>query len=252
MPEKEFQGRAALVTGGSRGIGRAVALNLARSGANIAINYLSRDKEALETKEMIEREGAKCVLVKADVSDPEAVRQMAAHAREALGTIGLLVNNAGYSVLESHKEITFESWKKTLAINLDGCFLPTMAIKDGMLDERWGRIVNVSSVAALRPRKLQIHYASSKAALIAMTRCCAEAFAPDVRVNCVAPGLVKTEMGATIPPATAEKIVADTPLARLGEPEDIADVICFLLSDASRFMTGQTIAVSGGRVMLPT
>ena len=249
MNDSEFQGRAALITGGSRGIGLAIAIKLAAHGANIAINYLSRDEEAREAQQMVEREGARCILVKGDVSNPESVVGMARRTREELGPIGLLVANAGISILESHDQITWESWRKTMSVNLDGVFLSVMAVKDEMLANQYGRIVCISSIAALRPRKMQIHYASSKAALSAFTRCCAEAFAPRVRVNCIAPGLIETEMGALIAPAAREKIVSETPLARLGKPEEIANAAYFLLSGLSDFMTGQTIAVSGGRVM---
>ena len=136
-------------------------------------------------------------------------------------------------------------------MNLDGTFLCIMAVKDEMLANRYGRIVCLSSVAALRPRKLQIHYASSKAAIIGIVRCCAEAFAPDIRVNCIAPGLIETEMGALLGPDATQNVIAATPLGRLGQPEEIANVAYFLLSDQSSFMTGQTISVSGGRIMLP-
>ena len=239
-----------MITGGSRGIGRATALKLARHGADIAINYLSRNQEAEEAKSLVEQEGVRCALVKADVSSPDAVADMAARAREALGPIDLLVANAGISILESHEQISFETWRKTMSINLDGAFLTLMAVKDEMIRRGYGRIVCISSVAALRPRRMQIHYAASKAALHAMVRCCAEGFAPHVRVNCIAPGLIETEMGATLGPERSAEIVTQTPLARLGQPEEIADVAYFLLSDLSRFMTGQTIPVSGGRTMI--
>ncbi|MBM3774400.1 MAG: SDR family oxidoreductase, partial [Acidobacteria bacterium] len=161
-----------------------------------------------------------------------------------------LVANAGISLLEGHQQISWETWKKTMAVNLDGVFLSMMAVKDEMLENRWGRIVCISSVASLRPRKLQIHYASSKAAVNAMVRCSAEALAPHVRVNAIAPGLIETEMGETIGPEATRKIITDTPLGRLGKPEEIANVAYFLMSDLSSFMTGQTITVSGGRVMM--
>jgi len=251
MIEKDFSGRTALITGGSRGIGRAIALKLARHGADIAVNYLSRDEDALAAKELVEREGVRCVLVKGDVSQPASVEEMIARTREALGGIAILVANAAVSILESHNEISWETWKKTLSVNLDGTFLTIMAVKDEMLAKRNGRIVCISSVAALRPRQLQLHYASSKAGVIALVRCCAEAFAPHVRINCIAPGLVETEMGAVLGPRAIRSIVEATPLGRLGQPEEIANVAYFLLSDQSSFMTGQTLAVSGGRVMLP-
>ncbi len=138
-----------------------------------------------------------------------------------------------------------------MAVNLDGPFLCLMAVKDEMLAAGYGRIVCISSVAALRPRKMQIHYASSKAGLLGLVRCFAEALAPKVRVNAIAPGLIETEMGESIGPATTQAIIDATPLGRLGKPEEIANVTYFLLSDQASFMTGQTVAVSGGRVMLP-
>lgn len=251
MENQEFAGRVALVTGGSRGIGRAIAIKLAQYGAAVAINYLNREKDAAEAKSLVEQQGARCVLIQGDVSDPQQVDSMVRETREQLGPVGLLVANAGFSVLAAHDQVTWDIWKRTMAVNLDGTFLPVMAVKDEMLANRYGRIVCLSSVAALRPRRMQIHYASSKAAVIAMVRCCAEAFAPHVRVNCIAPGLIETEMGAILGKAALQDIVAATPLARLGQPEEIANVAHFLLSDQSSFMTGQTIAVSGGRIMLP-
>ena len=251
MNEKDLSGKTALITGGSRGIGRAIALRLARHGANIAVNYFSRDADARSTQQLIEQEGVKCVLVKGDVSDPASVDRMVKTTRDTLGTIAILVANAAISIVETHQELSWEHWKKTMSINLDGTFLPIMAVKDEMLANGYGRIVCLSSVAALRPRQRQIHYASSKAAIIALVRCCAEAFAPNVRVNCIAPGLIETEMAPLIGAATMQSVIEATPLGRLGQPEEIANVAYFLLSDQSSFMTGQTIAVSGGRIMVP-
>ena len=251
MSEKEFTGRTALITGGTRGIGLAIALKLARQGADVALNYLSRDEDARAAQKLIGQEGVRCLLVKADVSQPAEVEAMLSETRRTLGPVGLLVANAAITYLETHQEISWETWKKTMAVNLDGVFLPIMGVKDEMLANRYGRILCLSSVAALRPRKMQIHYAASKAAVVAMVRCFAEALAPDVRVNGIAPGLIETEMGATMGPEAARKIIEATPLGRLGQPDDIADVAYFLLSDLSRFMTGHTLSVSGGRVMLP-
>ena len=251
MTSKEFAGKTALITGGSRGTGRAIALELARHGADIALNYLRRDEEARAAQQLIEREGVRCLLIKGDVSHPADVEAMVAKTRQALGPIGLLVANAGLSILENHQEISWETWKKTLSVNLDGVFLTVMAVKDEMLANRYGRILCLSSVAALLPRKLQIHYAASKAGVIALVRCCTEAFAPHVRVNGIAPGLIETEMGALLDPEATQRIIAATPLGRLGQPEDISNVAYFLLSDLSGFMTGHTLVVSGGRVTLP-
>ena len=251
MNVKDLAGKTAHVTGGSRGIGRAVALKLARHGANVAINYFNRDEDALSAQRAVQQEGVQCILAKGDVSDPPTVSAIVTATREALGPIDLLVANAGISILENHQELSWETWKRTMAVNLDSVFLSIMAVKDEMLLRQYGRIVCVSSIAALRPRQRQIHYASSKGAIISMVRCCAEAFAPHVRINCIAPGLIETEMGALLGPQALQVIIENTPLGRLGQPEEIANVAYFLLSDQSSFMTGQTIAVSGGRVMLP-
>ncbi len=250
FPDKEFTGKVALITGGSRGIGRATAVKLAQEGADIALNYLSRDADAEEAQALVEAEGRRCVLIKGDISKPADVDAMVAKARDALGPIGLLLANAGLSILESHEEISWETWRKTMSVNLDGTFLTVMAVKDEMLANGYGRIVCISSVAAIRPRKMQIHYAASKAALHGLVRCCADAFAPNVRINGIAPGLIETEMGALLGPERTQEIIAGTPLARLGRPEEIANTAYFMLSDLSSFMTGQTIPISGGRAML--
>jgi 3-oxoacyl-[acyl-carrier protein] reductase len=151
-----------------------------------------------------------------------------------------------------HSELSYERWLETIDVNLNGAFLVVFAVKDAMIARKFGRIVLISSVAALRPRKMQIHYASSKAGVIALTRCCAEAFAPhNVRVNCVAPGLIETEMAHVLSEEAMKRIVADTPVGRIGQPPEIASVIRFLLSEESSFMTGETLSVSGGRVTLP-
>lgn len=252
MSEKEFSGKTALVTGGSRGIGRALALKLARNGANLAINYLSRDSDAQEAKGLIEQQGVGCVLVKGNVAEPAEVEAMVAETRQAFGSIELLVANAAISISETHEEISWETWKKTLSINLDGPFLCIQAVKDEMLANGYGRIVCISSVAALRPRKMFIHYGASKAGLVGLVRCCSQALAPTIRVNCVAPGLTDTEMSRTVVTEEAiQAMVEATPLGRMAQPEEMANVAYFLLSDQSSFMTGQTLVASGGRVTLP-
>jgi 3-oxoacyl-[acyl-carrier protein] reductase len=147
---------------------------------------------------------------------------------------------------------SLDLWRETIEVNLTGTYLAVFAVKDEMIERRFGRIVTLSSVAALRPRKMQIHYASAKAGVIAFTRCCAEAFAPhNVRINRVAPGLIDTEMARVLPPETMQAVVEQTPLGRLGTPEEIAAVIRFLLREESSFMTGHTLVASGGRIMLP-
>jgi len=252
MNKKEFSGKTALITGGSRGIGRALALKLAKNGANIAINYLTRDTDAQETRKLIEQHGVSCFLAKGDVGVPEQVQIIVDQTRAALGSIDLLVANAAVSILESHDEMSWETWKKTISVNLDGPFMCIQSVKDEMITNGYGRIVCISSVAGLRPRKMFIHYGASKAGLIGLVRCFAQALAPTIRVNCLAPGLTDTEMSRTVvSQKDIQAMVKKTPLGRMGKPEEMANVAYFLLSDQSNFMTGQTLVCSGGRVTLP-
>lgn len=248
--EGAFSGRVALVTGGSRGIGRATALRLAKEGADVVISYSSRARAADDVISAIKHLGRRALAVPCDVSRPEDVERLVGETRSKIGPIDLLAHCGAISNIAGHETLSYECWRETIDVNLNGTFLTVFAVKDEMLARGFGRIVTVSSIAALRPRKMQIHYASAKAGVIAFTRCCAEAFAPDVRINCVAPGLTETEMAHVLPEPMIEKVVAETPLGRIGQPEEIASVIRFLLSEESSFMTGQTVVASGGRVML--
>jgi NAD(P)-dependent dehydrogenase (short-subunit alcohol dehydrogenase family) len=247
-----FSGRVALVTGGSRGIGRSTALRLASEGADVAISYASRIEAAQEVVAEIEAMGRKAICVPCNVAKPAEVEQLVAETRERLGPIDLLAHCGAISNITDHTGLTYERWLETIDVNLNGAFLAVFAVKDAMIARGFGRIVLVSSLAALRPRKMQIHYASSKAGVIALTRCCGEAFAPHgVRINCVAPGLIETEMAHVLSDETMQRVIAETPLGRIGQPEEIAAIIRFLLSEESSFMTGETLSASGGRVTLP-
>jgi 3-oxoacyl-[acyl-carrier protein] reductase len=246
-----FANRVALVTGGSRGIGRATALRLASEGADVAISYATRSREAEQTVADIKALGRRALSIACNVGNTEDVRRMVERTRTQLGPIDLLAHCGAISNLKDHTELTADVWRETIDVNLTGAYLVVFAVKDEMIARGFGRIVTVSSVAALRPRKMQIHYASAKAGVIALTRCCAEAFAPYVRINGVAPGLIDTEMAHVLPDPAIERIKGETPLGRLGTPEEIAAIIRFLLSEESSFMTGHTLAASGGRVTLP-
>ena len=246
-----FAGRVALVTGGSRGIGRATALRLASEGADVAISFGSREAEAAQVVAEIKKLGRRAVAARCDVSQPDQVQALVDKTRRALGPIDLVAHCGAISNICTHQELTWERWRETIDVNLNGAYLVMFAVKDEMLERRYGRIVMISSIAALRPRAMQIHYATAKLGVVALTRCCAEAFAPHVRVNCITPGLTDTEMMHVLPDERIAAIAAETPLRRVGQPEEIAGVIRFLLSDESSFMTGQTVSVCGGRVMLP-
>jgi len=180
---KEFEDRVALVTGGSRGIGRAVCLALAREGADIALNYVSNAEAAEQTQRDIEALGVRCTPCQADVSDPDAVDAMVKDVVQALGPIDLLVTAAGIAHLGDHTQVDFDLWQRIMRVNVDGTFLPIMAVKDGMIERGFGRIVCIASIAGLAPRGQMLPYSTSKAAVIAFARSCAQAFAPDVRVN---------------------------------------------------------------------
>ncbi len=246
-----FANRIALVTGGSRGIGRAAALRLAQEGADIAITYATRAREAEETVAAIEALGRRAFAMPCNVANPGEVRHLVQAIRSRLGSIDLLAHCGAISNIQDHTTLTYDLWRDTIEVNLTGTYNVVFAVKEDMLFRRFGRIVTISSVAALRPRKMQIHYASAKAGVIAFTRCCGEAFAPHVRINCIAPGLIETEMAHVLPEAAIERIKSETPLGRLGTPEEIAAIIRFLLSEESSFMTGETLSASGGRVTLP-
>lgn len=247
-PEK-FARRTALVTGGSRGIGRATCHMLAEQGARVAINYQQDESAARETLDQITSSGdCQAMVVQADVSREDEVASMVDAVCEQLGPVELLVNNAGIATSASHQEFTFADWKRMFEVNVDGPFLTTWAVKDDMIAAGFGRIVNVSSLASVLLKENLIHYATTKAAVTAFTRQCSAALAPhNIRVNCVAPGLTNTDMASSANPDMIEQLIAVTPLGRIAEPGEIASVISFLLSEDAGFVTGQTIMACGGR-----
>jgi NAD(P)-dependent dehydrogenase (short-subunit alcohol dehydrogenase family) len=252
MSERDFENRTVLVTGGSRGIGCAVCERLARAGAQIAINYHSREKEARETESLVEAAGAKAMIVQANVADPESVETMVARVNDQLGPIDMLVNNAGIFEYVTHETTTLDHWQRTIDVNLTGPYIVTWAVKDQMIERQFGRIVNMSSISALRARPYGIAYAASKAGVVAFTKSAAEALIPfNIRMNAVAPGLIETEIIDDVDRPILDRIIDQTPMKRIGQANEIADVVHYLLSEASRFMMGQTLVASGGRVMLP-
>ncbi len=251
MTEQEFAGRTALVTGGSRGIGRAISVRLAEGGATVAVNYIGNDVAAEETRHMVEAAGGRCSLQKADVSDETAVGAMVAAVEDDHGPVDLLVTSAGIIRGEHHTDMTFDGWRRMMAINVDGTYLPVMAVKDGMIERGFGRIVCLTSGAALRARPGSIAYSASKAAVVGFARSCSEAFAPDVRVNCIAPGLIDTDMAAELSENRRRAFVEATPLGRLGRADEIAEMAAFLLSERSSFTSGQVMVASGGYITLP-
>lgn len=251
MSQREFQGKTALVTGGSRGIGRATCIALAAQGARVAVNYVGDRDAAEQTAAQIEDLGTRALTIAADVSDPESVIKMVATVESTLGPVDLLVTSAGIASAEPHTEMRFESWRRMMSVNVDGTYLPVMAVKDGMIARGYGRIVCIASIAGLAARPGLIAYSTSKAAVIAFARSCAAAFGPHIRVNSVAPGLIDTDMGRSMGAEALERLAEEAFLGRIGRPEEIAETVLFLLSERSSFTTGQAFVADGGRVTLP-
>ncbi len=248
----KFQGKVALVTGGSRGIGKATALKLASEGATVAVHYSRAATKAKAVCEHIQGLGQKAIPVQADIADRDTVNKMVATVTAELGTIELLVNNAGAVGDMTFEELTPEHWDRILAVNLTGPFNVLWAVKQGMIEKQFGRIVNVSSIAALAVRPNQLPYAAAKAGVISLTKsCCGPLAAHNIRINSVAPGAIATDMLGEVSPEMVEQLRSTTPLGRLGDPAEMADVIAFLLSEESSYMTGATVIASGGRILIP-
>lgn len=234
--------RVALVTGGSRGIGRAVSLSLASAGAAVAVNYRQRENEAAQIVEQIESAGGRAIAVRADVSVALDVKAMLDEVEDRLGVVGVLVNNAGTATIADIDDLTEAEFDRTLAVNLKSAFLCTQAVLPGMRAQHWGRIVNLSSAAARGAGLIGVHYNASKAGIEGLTRGYASRLARDgITVNAVAPGPIDTEMAA---PLKAANVGERLPVGRLGEADEVAQVVLMVVGNA--FVTGQTIPVNGG------
>jgi len=252
MKNLEFKGKVALITGASRGIGRAIAIELAKNGANIAINYNSNFKSAKQTQKLVNKTGVKSEIIKADVSKEKSIKLLIKQTEKKLGPIDLLITNAGIALLSKDPlKLDYKIWKKTMATNVDGTLLPIKEVLPGMIKRKYGRIVCLSSIAGLGMRPNMITYGTSKAAVIALVRNLSAAVAPHIRINSVAPGLIETDMIESLDKKTRKNMIENTPLKRIGKPQDIANSVCYLLSDRSDYTTGQTIVTDGGRVPLP-
>jgi 3-oxoacyl-[acyl-carrier protein] reductase len=233
-------GRVALVTGGSRGIGRAIAVSLADAGAAVAVNYLEKAAVAKQVADTIRDRGGKAMAVGADVSKGAAVEGMVAAVERELGPIDVLVNNAGLGLVRTLDDLTEEDFDRTIAVNLKSVFLCTQAVIPGMRARKWGRIVNISSGAARGAGGVGPHYNASKAGMEGMTRGYAARLVKDgITVNAVAPSLIETDMVRSVA-SSASRI----PLGRFGTPEECAQVVMMLVGN--EYMTGQTVALSGG------
>ena len=245
-----LDGKVALVTGASRGIGRAIAIRLASEGAKVAINYAGNTVKAEEVKAEIEKNGGEAILVQADISSTEAVDAMVEKVVEAFGQIDILVNNAGITrdgLLMRMKEEDFDAVINT---NLKGVFYCTKAVSKLMMKKRCGRIINMASVVGLMGNAGQANYAAAKAGVIGFSKSAAkELAARGINVNVVAPGFIATDMTAAMTDKAKEATLAGIPLKRMGQPEDVANAVLFLASDYASYITGQIVNVDGGMVM---
>ena len=246
----ELTGKTAVVTGGSRGIGRAICLKLAGQGANIVLNYAGNAAAAEETRAACEALGVRALAVQGDVADPAACNALIDTAIEALGQVDILVCNAGITRDNLLMRMSDEEFQKVIDTNLKGTFHCMRAVIRPMMKKRRGRIISISSVVGLMGNAGQINYAASKAGVIGMTRSLArEVASRGITVNAVAPGFIRTDMTDVLSDAVKEGILHSIPLGKLGEAEDVANTVLFLASDEAAYITGQVLSVDGGMAM---
>lgn len=242
--------KTAFVTGGSRGIGRAIVRELASAGWAVGINYLQAQRQAEALAAEIRERGGKALAVRADVSDRGAVTAAIREAEAALGPVELLVNNAGVAQNDLFQDTPEALWRRMFAVHADGAFHTIQAVLPHMLHEKAGCIVNISSIWGLRGAACEVAYAASKAAVIGLTRSLAMELAPShIRVNCVAPGVIATDMVAGLGEETMASLADQTPAGRLGRPEDVAKAVAFLAREDADFITGQVLTVDGGFIL---
>jgi len=246
-----LNGRAAIVTGASRGIGRAVALALAKEGAAVLVNYVGRADAAAEVAEAIRSAGGRALVYQADVAEPEEAEAMVKAAQAEFGKVDILVNNAGITRDNLIFRMKDEDWDAVLGTNLKGAFNCIKFAARIMFKNHYGRIINISSVVGLTGNSGQANYSAAKAGLVGLTKAMAkELGSRNITVNAVAPGFIDTEMTAQLPESVKEKMLAQVPLKRFGRPEEVAGLVVYLASDAAGYITGQTITIDGGMVCI--
>ncbi len=244
MITNDLKGKIGLVTGASRGIGKAIATALARAGADVAVNFRTDEREARAVSEQVKRLGSRSIIVQAEVSSRTEVARMVAFVEKELGPISILVNNAGIATARTVETISEEDWDQTLSINLKSVFLVTQAVLPRMRERHWGRIVNISSVAAQVGGVVGVHYAASKAGILGITHYYASQLVKEgITVNTLSPGPISTDMSKSLPQIRPDIV----PVGRLGMVEEIADAAIMIIRNG--YMTGQTVHVNGGRYM---
>ncbi|HJH10889.1 MAG TPA: 3-oxoacyl-[acyl-carrier-protein] reductase [Metalysinibacillus jejuensis] len=242
--------KTAVVTGASRGIGRAIALKLAQDGANVVVNYSGSQAKAEEVVAEIKALGQQAIAVQANVADADEVKALMGAAMDAFGSIDILVNNAGITRDNLLMRMKEDEWDSVMATNLKGVFLCTKAVARQMMKQRAGRIINVASIVGVAGNAGQANYVAAKAGVIGLTKTTAkELAARNILVNAVAPGFIATDMTEELPQDVKDAMLTQIPLAKLGQPEDVANVVAFLASEGANYMTGQTLHIDGGMVM---
>ncbi|MGO4185637.1 3-oxoacyl-[acyl-carrier-protein] reductase [Paenibacillus sp. TAF43_2] len=245
-----LEGKKALVTGASRGIGRSIAIALAEAGADVAINYSGSEAAAVETAQAVEALGRRAIVIKANVGKVDEFDAMVKEVIEQFGAVDILVNNAGITRDNLIMRMKEDEFDQVIETNLKGVFNGIKAVTRSMMKQRSGRIINISSVVGVLGNPGQANYVAAKAGVIGLTKASARELASrGITVNCVAPGFIQTEMTDKLPEEMRQSLSGQIPLARLGDPSDIANAVRFLASDASAYMTGQTIHVDGGMYM---
>ena len=242
--------RAAVVTGGSRGIGRAVCVALAKQGCNVVVNYCHGAEPAEQTAALCRAEGVQAVTVQADVSTAEGCKALFDAAAEAFGRVDVLVSNAGIAQQKLFTDITPEEWQRMLDVNLTGAFNLCQLALPGMIRRKAGRILTVSSMWGQTGGSCEVHYSAAKAGLIGLTKSLAKELASrNVTVNAVAPGFIATDMTAALPEAVRAEMAKGIPAGRAGRPEDVANAVAFFAAEQSSYLTGQVLCVDGGMAM---
>ncbi|MEK4530854.1 3-oxoacyl-[acyl-carrier-protein] reductase [Solibacillus sp. FSL K6-1554] len=243
-------GKCAVVTGASRGIGRAIALQLASEGAKVVVNYSGSEQKAQEVVEEIKANGGEAIAVQANVADTVSVQNLMKTALDTYGSIDILVNNAGITRDNLLMRMKDDEWDDVINTNLKGVFLCTKAVTRQMMKQRAGRIINISSIVGVAGNAGQANYVAAKAGVIGLTKTTAQELASrNILVNAIAPGFITTEMTEGLPEDLKEGMLKQIPLAKLGQPEDIAKAVVFFASDSSNYITGQTLQIDGGMVM---